>query len=174
MAFLRKETKKSGTYLSICESYRDEAGQVQRRVLRHLGNANDYSEESLERIGRQLIEIAKGPTIEPENIQELSRYNYGFPIVIFQLLRLYDLDALISRLGRKRKLSFSLLQNLLLMLCDRFNDPLSKLGSYNLQNEYTGLGEAVELQHIYRTLDYLAANNDIIQTHIYNKNRNLL
>jgi transposase len=173
MAFLRKEIKKSGTYLSICESYRDEAGRVQRKVLRHLGNAKDYSEESLERIGRQLIEIAKGPAPEPENIQELSRYNYGFPLVIFQLLRLYDLDVLMKRLSRKHKLSFSLLQHLLLMLCDRFNDPLSKLGSYNLQNEYTGLGQSVELHHIYRTLDYLAANNDIIQTHIYNRNRNL-
>ena len=173
MAFLRKEIKKSGTYLSICESYRDEAGRVQRKVLRHLGNAKDYNEESLERIGRQLIEIAKGPTPEPENIQELSRYNYGFPLVIYQLLRLYDLDVLMKRLTRKHKLTFSLLQHLLLMLCDRFNDPLSKLGSYNLQNEYTGLGQSVELHHIYRTLDYLAANNDIIQTHIYNKNRNL-
>jgi len=173
MAFLRKEIKKSGTYLSICESYRDEAGRVQRKVLRHLGNAKDYNEESLERIGRQLIEIAKGPAPEPENIQELSRYNYGFPLVIFQLLRLYDLDVLMKRLTRKHKLSFSLLQHLLLMLCDRFNDPLSKLGSYNLQNEYTGLGQSVELHHIYRTLDYLAANNDIIQTHIYNRNRNL-
>ncbi len=173
MAFLRKEIKKSGTYLSICESYRDEAGKVQRRVLRHLGNAKDYSEESLERIGRQLIEIAKGPIPEPDNIEELSRYNYGFPVVILQLLRLYDLDVLMKRLTRKHKLSFSLLQHLLLMLCDRFNDPLSKLGSYNLQNEYTGLGQSVELHHIYRTLDYLAANNDIIQTHIYNKNRDL-
>jgi len=173
MAFLRKEIKKSGTYLSICESYRDEAGRVQRRVLRHLGNAKDYTAESLERIGRQLIEMVKGPQPEPENIHELSRYNYGFPFVLHQLLRLYDLDALLRRLNRKHKLSFSLLQNLLLMLCDRFNDPLSKLGSYNLQNEYTGLGQGVELQHIYRTLDYLAANNDIIQTHIYNRNRNL-
>lgn len=173
MAFLRKEIKKSGTYLSICESFRDEAGRVQRRVLRHLGNAKDYNEESLERIGRQLIEIAKGPTPEPQNIQELSRYNYGFPLVILRLLRLYDLDVLMNRLGRKHKLSFSLLQHLLLMLCDRFNDPLSKLGSYNLQNEYTGLGQSVELHHIYRTLDYLAANNDIIQAHIYNRNRNL-
>ncbi|HEX8279163.1 MAG TPA: IS1634 family transposase, partial [Segetibacter sp.] len=173
MAFLLKEIKKSGTYLSICESCRDEAGRVQRKVLRHLGNAKDYNEESLERIGRQLIEIAKGPTPEPENIQELSRYNYGFPLVIYQLLRLYDLDVLMKRLTRKHKLTFSLLQHLLLMLCDRFNDPLSKLGSYNLQNEYTGLGQSVELHHIYRTLDYLAANNDIIQTHIYNKNRNL-
>ncbi len=173
MAFLRKEIKKSGTYLSICESYRNEAGKVQRRVLRRLGNANDYSEQSLERIGRQLIEIAKGPTPEPENIQELSRHNYGFPLVLHQLLKLYDLDVLVSRMGRKHKLSFSLLENLLLMLCDRFNDPLSKLGSYNLQNEYTGLSRGIELQHIYRTLDYLALHNDIIQTHIYNRNRNL-
>ena len=66
MAFLRKEIKKSGTYLSICESYRDHAGRVQRRVLRHLGNASDYTVESLERMGRQLIEIAKGATPEPE------------------------------------------------------------------------------------------------------------
>lgn len=39
--------------------------------------AKDY-EESLERIGRQLIEIAKGPTPEPQNIEELSRYNMAF------------------------------------------------------------------------------------------------
>ena len=117
MAFLRKEIKKSGTYLSICESYRDDAGKVQRRVLRHLGNAKDYSEESLERIGRQLIEIAKGPIPEPDNIEELSRYNYGFPIVISQLLRLYDLDVLMKRLTRKHKLSFSLLQQFGNLFC---------------------------------------------------------
>ena len=99
MAFLRKEIKKSGTYLSICESYRDDAGRVQRRILRHLGNANDYTGESLERIGRQLMEIAKGPTPEPDNIQEISRHNYGFPLVLHQLLRLYDLDVLLRRLG---------------------------------------------------------------------------
>ncbi len=48
------------------------------------------------------------------------------------------------------------------MLCDRFNDSLSELGSYNLQNEYTSLGQGVKLQHIYGMLDYLAANNNII------------
>ena len=108
MAFLRKEIKKSGTYLSICESYRDEAGRVQRKVLRHLGNAKDYNEESLERIGRQLIQMAKGSTPQPAHIQELSRYNYGFPLVIFQLLRLYDLDVLMKRVKLKKK-----------MLCNR-------------------------------------------------------
>lgn len=88
MAFLRREIKKSGTYLSICENYRDETGRVQRRVLRPLGNVADYSDEALERIGRQLIEIVKGPSPEPQNIAELSRHNYGFPLVLRQLLHL--------------------------------------------------------------------------------------
>jgi len=173
MAFLRKEIKKSSTYLSICESYRDKGGRTQRKVLRHLGNASDYTDQALERIGRQLIELAKGPPVEPKDIQELSRHNYGFPWVLSQLLSSYGLDELMQRLTRKHKLSFSLLQNLLLMLCDRFNDPISKLGSYRLQNDYVGLGEAVQLQYLYRTLDYLAKHNQVIQTHLYNKNRNL-
>ena len=173
MAFLRKENKKGKTYLSICESYRDESGKPQRRVLRHLGCLSDFTEEALERIGRQLVDLAKGPIEEPDNLCELSRHNYGFPTVLYQLLCRYDLDVLLGRLTRKHKLGFSLLQNVLLMLCDRFNDPISKLGSYNLQNDYIGLGNQVELQHIYRTLDYLAQHNEVIQTHIYNRNRNL-
>src|ERR1700733_11651961 len=87
---LRKEIKKSGIYLSICESYRDDAGRVQRRILRQLDNANDYTEESLAHRASQLIGIAKGPAHEQENIQELSRHNYGFPLVLRQSLRLFD------------------------------------------------------------------------------------
>lgn len=79
MAFLRKENKKGKTYLTICESYRNEQGRVQRRVLHNLGNAENFTTDALERIGRQLIELVKGPLAEPQGVEELSRYNYGFP-----------------------------------------------------------------------------------------------
>jgi transposase len=173
MAFLRKEIKKGQTYLSICESYRDESGNVQRRTLHNLGNADRYTPEALERMGRQLIELVKGPASAPADIEELSRYNYGFPLVIYRLLCIYKLDTVMHRLTRKHKLGYSLLQHILLMLCDRFNDPVSKLGSFNLQSEYIGLGEPIALQHLYRTLDHLAINNQAIQTHIYNQHSNL-
>ena len=75
MAFLRKENKKGQTYLSICESYRDEGGNVQRRTLHNLGNADRYTPEALERMGRQLIELVKGPITAPKDIEELSRHN---------------------------------------------------------------------------------------------------
>jgi transposase len=173
MAFLRKENKKGQTYLSICESYRDEGGNVQRRTLHNLGNADRYTPEALERMGRQLIELVKGPITAPKDIEELSRHNYGFPLVIYRLLCIYRLDTLMHRLTRNHKLGYSLLQHLLLMLCDRFNDPLSKLGSFNLQTDYIGLGEPIALQHLYRTLDHLAINNQLVQTHIYNQHSNL-
>ena len=173
MAFLRKEKKGESVYLSICESYRDGDGRPQRKVLRQLGNVSDYSQEALERIGKQLIEMATGTSTEPTGMKELCRYNYGFPLVISELLKQYGLDTLLNRLTRKHKLGFSLLQNVQLMLCDRFNDPLSKLASFTCQTDYIGLGHSVELQHLYRTLDHLAANNQLIQTQIYNSNRNL-
>jgi transposase len=173
MAFLRKEKKGESIYLSICESYRDAAGKPQRKVLRQLGNAADFSKDALERIGQQLIELAKGSTPEPQGLAEIGRYNYGFPLISSQLLKLYHLDVLLNRLTRKHKLSFSLSQNVQLMICDRFNNPMSKLASYYCQHDYIGIGDTIKLQHIYRTLDYLAINNDIIQAHIYNKNRNL-
>ena len=41
MAFLRKKKQKSGTYLSICENYRDEKGKVRQKILYKLEKA-DY------------------------------------------------------------------------------------------------------------------------------------
>lgn len=172
MAFLRKENKKGQTYISICESYRDDKGRVNRRTLHNLGNINNFTPEALERIGQQLIDLVK-PQVDHGTIEELSRYNYGYPLVIGQLLSIYGLDILMGRFTRKHKLGFNLLQPLTLMLCDRFNDPLSKLGSYNLQSEYVGLGKDIPLQHLYRTLDYLSEHNELIQKHIYNKHSSL-
>ena len=168
MAFLRRENKKGQTYLSICENFRDDKGRVNRRTLHNLGNINNFTPEALERIGQQLIELVK-PSVVPVPIEELSRHNYGYPLIIKQLLSIYGLDILMERFTRKHKLGFPLLQPLMLMLCDRFNDPLSKLGSYNLQSEYMGIGKDIPLQHLYRTLDYLAEHNQLIQKHIYNK-----
>lgn len=141
------------------------------RYYGQLSNAADFGTDDLERIKQQLIDLAKGPTAEPTGLAELARYNYGFPLVCNQLLKCYDLDTLLNRLTRKHKLSFSLSRHVQLLLCDRFNNPISKLGSYHYPEDYYELGDAMELHNIYPTVDYLYLNNSLIQTHIYNKNR---
>lgn len=171
MAYLRREKKKDKTYLSICENYRNENGKVSRRVLHNLGNLETIGEASLERIATQLLNIFK-PPVASVTTKELLRVNYGFSHVIYHCLLQYDLVNYFNRIGKKHKLSFNLLSPILLMLCDRLNDPLSKLGSYQVQQEYYGIEETA-LHQIYRSLDYLAQYNEAIQSKIYEHNRDL-
>ncbi len=171
MAYLRREKKKDNTYLSICENFRDANGKVARRVLHNLGNLESIGASSLERIATQLLTILKQP-IPSLTTKELLRVNYGFSHVIYHCLQQYDLVNYFNRIGKKHKLNHSLLSPILLMLCDRLNDPLSKLGSYQVQQEYYGIEETA-LHQIYRSLDYLAKYNEAIQSKIYEHNRDL-
>ena len=89
MAFLRKEQKGDATYLRIVQSYRDPEGKIRHRTLFNLGKASDYTAVALKRIGQALYELGGGTIEELEHriLHELSRFNYGFPLVIGQLLK---------------------------------------------------------------------------------------
>lgn len=174
MAYIRKEVKKGKTYASLCENKRDAQGKLERKILHNFGNLDKIegiTEANLQRIAEQLLHLLKIP-IPNHQTKELERVNYGFPLVLHHCLKTYGINNYFARLTRKHNLSYNLITPVLLMLCDRINDPISKLGSYNIQEEYYGIDE-VELQHFYRSLDYLADYSDELQKHIYNKNRNL-
>ncbi len=171
MAFLRKENKKGKIYLSICESYRDSQGKSARRVLHNFGNMEHIGQDALQKIAHQLLHLTN-TKLNPIETEELERVNYGFVMVLFNLLQTYQLTDFFRRRSKEHNLSYQLIHPILLMLCDRINDPLSKLGSHSVQTEYFGL-PPVELHHLYRSLDYLSLHNDAIQKQIYQHNRNL-
>ena len=72
MAFIRKETKKSVTYLRLVESYRDADGKSRHRTLYNLGKARDYSPESLKKMGQVLYELGGG-TLEDLESKQLKK-----------------------------------------------------------------------------------------------------
>lgn len=80
MAFLRVENKKSGKYLRIVESYRDDTGKSKQRILYSLGKVEDYTPEQLRRIGSKLYELGGGSLKDLPGIttSEKARYNYGY------------------------------------------------------------------------------------------------
>jgi len=59
-----------------------------------------------------------------------------------------------------------------LMLVERLYDPGSKRSNYINQNDYIG-PEPVALQHLYRSLDYLADHSRLIENQIFQTSRNL-
>ncbi len=175
MAYLRKEHKKYGTYISLVEAYRDKNGKAQQRRLANLGNINNYSKESLRNIARSLYALGDGNVddLSGPKLEELGRYNYGFYQVYAKVLRLYGLDTLLNRISRKHKLSYNLVAVVLLMLMERLNEPASKRRNYFNQTEYLGLQGEIKLEQLYRSLDLLDKYSDIIQNQIFKKGRDL-
>lgn len=174
MAFLRTENKKSGKYLRIVESYRDESGKSKQRVLYSLGKVEDYTPEQLKRIGSKLYQLGGGNLKDLLGLStsEKARYNYGYYQVFEKAFRNYNLDYICKNIQQKHHLIFDFQNSLLLMLIDRLHDPCSKRCSYYSQDDYIHIAH-VELQHLYRTLDKLADYNGLIQKQIYQTGRNL-
>lgn len=171
MAFLKEERKKSGTYLTITDSYRDSSGKTKHHRLYTLGKKEDYTPEMLQRIGQRLFLLGGGKLedlLKPV-AREIGRFNYGFPFLVERLLEIYGFPRYLNLLKKENHLQINLLLTLKLMICDRLHDPISKLGSYHFQREYMGMVD-IPLQHIYRTLDYLAENMQQVQYLIYDKN----
>lgn len=174
MAFLKKDEKGEATYLRIVQSFRDTDGKNKHRTLYNLGKTTDYSPEALKRIGQALYELGGG-TIEElghRMFHELSRVNYGFPLVVGQLLKAYSLDTFFDGLSRNKSLGFSMKESVSLLISERLHDPVSKLSNYKNQSDYIGLSE-IGLHQIYRTLDHLHDQEEFIKQLIYNKGRNL-
>jgi transposase len=174
MAFLRVENKKSGSYIRIVESYRDENGHSRHRILYNLGKLADYTPEQLMRIGSRLYELGGGDLKDLLGITttEKGRFNYGFYQVYASALSHYGLPRIFSQISSKHKLKFDFQNAALLMILERLQDPCSKRSSYFNQAEYLGIKPA-GLQHLYRTLDKLADYNKVIQKQIFQTGRNL-
>ena len=60
MASIIIDKKKSGEYIRIVESYRDENGRPRSRTLYSLGRVDSYSPSSLKRMGQRLYELGGG------------------------------------------------------------------------------------------------------------------
>ena len=167
MAFLKVERKESGSYLRIVEGYR-ENGKSRNKVLYSLGRVEDYTPEMLKRFGERFYELGGGDPREllVGSVEELGRYNYGYYQLFYRLLCHYGLDKTLLRIAQKHKLQFDLVNTVMLMLIERLHDPCSKRANYFNQSEYLGIAN-VELQWLYRSLDYLAENNLHIQNSIY-------
>jgi len=174
MSFLKVERKPSGTYLRIMESYRDEQGQSRHRVVHSLGRVEDYTPEQLRQIGIRMYELGGGDikALLEGTTEEIGRYNYGYYQIYRKAFQYYQLDHLLRRVAKKWKVSFDLDNAVMLMLLERLQEPCSKRSNYANQLDYAGL-EPVDLQHLYRSLDKLAAENKLIQQQIFQTGRDL-
>ncbi len=98
ISFLRIEKKKSGTYLRILESYRDDRGKTTHRILHNLGKVEDYTPEQLKNIGLKFYELGGGELkhLLGDELEEIGRYNYGYQQVYGKAIENFGLIQFFS------------------------------------------------------------------------------
>lgn len=172
--FLKKSRSKNKTYYSIVETYR-ENGKVKHRILAHLGSLEGINKQQYRNLALSLLKAVDAQDIvisEQDELQELTRLNWGVSAVYKALWKHFGLDDIFDTVWKHRLFEFNAHEAIFLMLLDRLSAPCSKLKTFEDQVKYFGLKE-VSLQHLYRSLDLLADSKESIETALFHKNRTL-
>lgn len=84
------------------------------------------------------------------------------------------LDETLERVKKQYEIEFPSKKAVKLMVLNRFSDPKSKLSINRWKEKLYGEDyNDVDLQHLYRTLDILAENKDMLQQELFEKTKSL-
>ena len=168
---------KSGKYeyVQIVRSFKVD-GVTKHEVLLNLGRKDEIENNPMfQRLAQRLSELSGLQSMQKDlqSISEAVIRNWGYTVYrcLWDSLALHEcLDSICKRHSRIR---FDLAKTGFLMALQHLLEPMSKLGTFEHQERYARLPQ-LELQHLYRSLDILSENKDVIEEHIFYQNYNLL
>jgi len=169
------------THLQLAENVWDsEKQRAQVKILYNCGRADEpESTERLRRLARSILRRCAPEEIVAENPswQVVNAWPYGDLYVLEQLWRRLGIGEVIAEVCGARKFDFDVERALFAMVANRACAPSSKLYCYEqwLKEEVHLEGAAgLELQHLYRAMDFLEANKEAIEKAIYFRMADLL
>lgn len=126
------------------------------------------STERLRRLARSILRRCAPEEIVAENPswQVVNAWPYGDLHVLEQLWRRLGIGEVIHQVCGSRKFDFEVERRLFAMVANRACAPSSKLYCYEqwLREEvHLEGGAALELQHLYRAMDFLEENKEAIE-----------
>lgn len=177
-----KRRNRDGTevaYYQLAESvWNADKGRSETKVLYSFGRADQLEQEQLlrlaESIGRACGQDRQGAastktakTVELlDDFELLPSKEYGGFYVVEQLWERLGLREIVGRLKRPRGIGRIPHETALLaMVANRLLAPSSKLACYEwlLSGVYFPRGDGLQLSHLYRALDVLAAHADAVE-----------
>ena len=169
------------THLQLAENVWDpEKQRAQVKILYNCGRADDAaSTERLKRLARSILRRCAPEEIVAENPswQVVNAWPYGDLYVLEQLWQRLGIGEVIQEVCGARKFDFEVERALFAMVANRACAPASKLYCYEqwLREEVRIEGtETLQLQHLYRAMDFLEAHKEAIEKPIYFRMADLL
>ena len=166
------------THLQLAENRWDpERQRAQVKIIYNCGRAEDgETTERLRRLAHSILRRCSPEEIVAENPlwRLIETYTYGDLYVLEQLWRRLGVDQVIGEVLGRRHFGFDVERALFAMVANRALAASSKLYCYEqwLREDIRIKGtEPFKLQHLYRAMDVLEANKEMIEKAIYFRKR---
>lgn len=177
--FLREVVtgQKSGNpvrYAQIVEAYRNDEGKSRHRVLLSLGRVDRIDKDQIERLVVALSRYLETGAI-PEGGRVGEVREFGVVYVAEALWKHLVLPWFFTKELKKRKYKAPIERALFALVAHRMADPGSKLACVDwLANDayLPGIGR-VDLQHLYRAMDFLDECREDLEKALYQHRRTL-
>lgn len=186
-----KNTKtKSNNNYSIIADYTNEKGKRSTYIYEILGNDQKLIERfgekdtldkvkeyvnSLNKMIKENKELPVVVTLNPNKKIEKDKERTFFSGHLFLRKIYYSLgfDTICKNISDKYKFNFDINSIVECLVFSRIIWPSSKLSTYNQSKRFIG-DYNFDLQHVYRTLQYLAKEIDNIQKDLFNYSKNVM
>ena len=177
-----RKPNKTYQYLVISESVRIPGKGSTTRNIANLGNIENFQSEDIASLIDGLIRLFELDRYAlTEDIEILESLEHGTILLWRKLWEELGLSEIIQRKVRlkDKQVALEVEKYVELMVVNRCVDPLSKLGAtrwvertcYKEMKGYADL--SLDVNHFYRSMDYLLRHKDEIELAIYNRLRNL-
>ena len=161
-------------YLQIAKSVW-ENGKPRQRVICTLGRLKDLKRGDIDTLIKGL-----GRFSEKLKVIEISKdlfaredKEYGVVLVFRRLFKILGLEDILKEHLTSHNHSFPAQEAIFAMILNRIISPSSKLRVYEWLDEvYDPHLEGLELQHLYRSLDFLDEHKEKIEESLFEKVRN--
>jgi len=164
--YIKLTKAKKHTYIQLIEGFR-EGKKVKHKVLINMGRLDILKKNtSLEDVIGKLSKLSEFKNIfDIRQCKSEKIYNFGY-VAYKKLWKIFNLDKILLDLQQRGKTEFDFSNSCLLMAINHLLNPHSKLGIYNNQSLYAQY-QAVELNHLYRSLDILSDNKEEIEAKLF-------
>lgn len=161
-------------YLQLVEGERDAQGRVQTRILHSFGRTDQLDLAQIQRLVEQLSRYLDPAAPEAASGLDVTRsWSFGGTHLLDSLWRELALDRFFSRALEERAFAQPVERALFALVCHRALEPASKLACSRWAGASAWIpglergGEELEVQHLYRAMDFLQGAMPELQEHLY-------
>ena len=163
-------------YAQIVEAYRNEAGKSRHRVLMSLGRVDEIDREQIHRLIVSLSRYLETGTV-PDGGRIGQVRDFGVVYLCDLLWRRLGLPAFFTKELRKRRYDAPVERALFALGAHRMGDPASKLACWDwIESDAwlpPGAKTPIQLQHLYRAMDFLDDCHEPLEAALYAHRRSL-